>query len=58
MALAAVLISFTLATIGAVFVGPSYGVGALVLVYAGLGTLVLIGFALAMAAFGREDKSR
>lgn len=57
MALGAVLISFSLAVLGVSLIGASHGFGALeaILIYAGLGTLALIGFALIMAAIRSDD---
>lgn len=58
MAVGAVLISFSVAIIGAFFLGSSSGLMGALLAYAGLGTLILISFALVMAAVGRRDRTR
>ena len=58
MALGAVLISFSVAFIGALVLGSSSGFMGVLFAYAGLGTLILISFALVMAAVGQRDKTR
>lgn len=58
MALGAVLISFSVAIIGAFVLGSSSGFMGVLLAYAGLGTLILISFALVMAAVGSREKTR
>ncbi|MEO0944639.1 MAG: hypothetical protein AAFY06_07315 [Pseudomonadota bacterium] len=58
MAVGAVLISFSVAIIGAFFLGSSSGFMGVLLAYAGLGTLILISFALVVGTLGRRDKSR
>lgn len=58
MAVGAVLISFSVAIIGAIVLGSSSGFMGVFLTYAGLGTFILISFALVMAAIGHRDKSR